>query len=167
MRKYIWFLTALAAILVLCALFTRHMLDERAELIEMYPWLVNPIQEDTKAALCSALDLSPDNEMCIYGAIVNFDDIVSEIELQFTLGETSYAIVEEKLGSFPHKREQSIHPEGHITSLRYAYQLTEYPGACVYFYINLDDLDTVDDISTTDVSDGPLPERCLRNSSSP
>lgn len=116
---------------------------------ERYPWAVYDISIDSQQKLCDALELSTDDEFCQSENRVNHWDVYKKIEEIFPPNETKYAEVESKLGNLPHVREESRHPNGHLVSLRYAYQLTEFEGACVYFFLDLQNEQTVVRIMAT------------------
>jgi hypothetical protein len=129
-----------------------------------YPWGFYPISEESKATLCQALALPPEDTLCQQGTLVYHEDVAKKVEAVFPPGHTTYAEVEAKLGQFPHNREESRHPDGTLVSLRYVYQLANYEGACTYFYVDEEDNKTVWQIDHTQVpglSDGPIPTRCF------
>lgn len=124
---------------------------------ENYPWAVYPISEESKMAICDALALPADDDFCQPGTEVDHGDVLTKIRKVFPVGKTRYAQVEAKLGQFPHTIEESRQPDGDLVGLRYVYRLTEYEGACVSFYISLDDLETIDRIDATGLGSGPGP----------
>lgn len=131
---------------------------------ERYPWGFYPISEQSKAALCQVLALSPQDKLCQLGTSVYHRDVASAVEEAFPPGRTTYTEVEVKLGSFPHERQESRLPDGTLTSLVYAYQLTEYEGACVYFVLDIN-TQVIKRIGRTTLPgpfDGPIPTRCIR-----
>ncbi|MBU0495552.1 MAG: hypothetical protein KKA73_28215 [Chloroflexi bacterium] len=126
----------------------------------LYPWAVYPIGEASKTALCEALALPPQDKFCQPGVAIHHWDVFEKVRDVFPPG-TSYAEVEAKLGKFPHIREESRNPDGALVGLRYAYQLTEYEGACIYFDLDLSG-DKVREVYATklDYSSGPLRTKC-------
>lgn len=129
---------------------------------EEYPYEVYPISEESKAKLCAALSLAADDDFCVLGTTIMHGDVYRKIVEEFPVGETSYSEVEAKLGSFPHVREAPLREDGSLISLEYAYGLTEYEGACVYFWIDLEDKSTVTNIlaSFPRASTGGIPTVC-------
>ena len=138
---------------------------------ERYPWAVYPISEESKAALCEALVLPPQqDELCQQGTAVYHWDVFKKVKEVFPPGRTTYAEVEANLGDFPHVREESRQPDGTMVGLRYAHQLTEYEGACIYFELDINrnkDVNLETNIVTRIYStkapgifDGPIPEKC-------
>lgn len=121
---------------------------EQTREAEEYPYVVYPISEESKDKLCQALSLGPEDKLCQSGTEVMYWEVFERIEKEFPVGKTLYSEVEATLGSFPHIRDESVHPDGTIVGLRYEYGLTEYKGACVYFYINLDN-STIERIGTS------------------
>ncbi len=119
---------------------------EQTREAEEYPYAVYPISEESKGKLCQALSLSPEDKLCQSGTEVMHWEVFERIEEEFPVGETPYSEVEAKLGSFPHVRRGPKREDGTLISLDYAYGLTEYKGACIYFHIDLDDLSTVERI---------------------
>ena len=102
---------------------------------ERYPWTVHPISEESKQALCEALDLPAEDPFCEPGRPVKHWDVYRKVKKLFPPG-TPYEEVEAKLGRFPHVKEESRQPDGTLVGLWYVYQLTEYEGACIYFEID-------------------------------
>lgn len=135
---------------------------------ERYPWAVYPISEESKAALCEALALPPQDELCQQGTAIYFWDVVRKVKVVFPSSHTTYAEVEAKLGNFPHVREESRQPDGTLVSLRYAYHLTEYEGACIDFYLDISEgkdvkgcvVTRIDNSKPPGLFDGPIPEKC-------
>lgn len=116
---------------------------EQTREAEEYPYAVYPISEESKAKLCRALSLPPENKLCQFNTEVMHWDVFETIEEEFPVGETPYSEVEAKLGMFPHVREESIGPDGTLIGLWCDYGLTEYKGACIFFEISLEDQSTV------------------------
>lgn len=122
---------------------------EQTRVAEEYPYAVYPISEESKAKLCQALALPQDDEFCQPETEVTHWDVADKIEEMFPAGKTQYSEVEAKLGSFPHVLQAPKNESGALISLRYVYGLTEYEGACVSFYIDLNDQSTVTRIGVT------------------
>lgn len=127
---------------------------------EQYPWAFYPISEESKAALCQALELPSDDAICQEGIEVRHQDVFDKINEIFPVNETFYEEVEAQLGDFPHAIEESRQPDGTLVGQRYVYRLTEYEGACIFFYINIDDNKTVERIGATGLGSGPSPTTC-------
>jgi hypothetical protein len=136
---------------------------EQAIQRRIYPWAYYPISEASKAALCGALALAPEERLCQQGTSVYHEDVFRRIEIAFPLGRTTYAEIELKLGDFPHVREESRLPDGTVTSVTYVYQLTEYKGACIYFSMDTKEHRIVERIDRSQLlgpSEGTLPDQC-------
>lgn len=116
---------------------------EQTREAEEYPYAVYPISEESKAKLCAALSLPPDDKICQANTEVMEWEVVERVRKVFPIDKTTYSQVEARLGSFPHVREEWKDKDGGLISLKHIYGLTEYKGACVYFWIDLDDLETV------------------------
>lgn len=127
---------------------------------EQYPWAFYPISEESKAALCQALGLAPDDDFCQEGIEVRHQDVFAKVKEVFPIDLTTYDEVEAKLGAFPHAVEETRQPDGTLVSLRYVYRLTEYEGACISFYVTLDNNRTVERIGATSLGSGPGPTIC-------
>lgn len=149
-----------ALLLVVIALFCgvgcqqiRHWSEQRqleaTRIAEEYPYVVYSISEESKTKICMALTLPPEDELCQADREVMAWEVVKRVKEVFPVGQTAYSEVEAKLGSFPHIREAPTREDGTLIGLRYIYGLTEFKGACLSFYINLDDLTTVDRINAT------------------
>jgi hypothetical protein len=135
--------------------------SERATWVaEQYPWAVYPITEESKSALCQALDLPPDDDFCEPRKEIRHEAVLNKIREVFPEGRTTYPEVERLLGHYPHLVEESLHPDGTIVSRRYVYGLTEYEGACISFYISLDGREIVDRIGASGLGSGPSPTTC-------
>lgn len=122
---------------------------ELTRVAEAYPYAVYPISEESKAKLCQALALPPEDTLCQFGTEVMHWEVFETIKEVFPVGETLYSDVEAKLGSFPHVRQDPKLENGTLISLEYVYGLTEYKGACIFFHINLDDLSTIERIGVS------------------
>ena len=127
---------------------------------EQYPWAVYPISAESKAALCQALALQAEDDLCREDTEIMFADVVQKIKELFPVGETTYDEVEIKLASFPYSVEESRQPDGTLVGLWYVYRLTEYKGACIYFQIDLNDGKTIDRIGSSSLGSGPIPTTC-------
>lgn len=127
---------------------------------EQYPWAFYPISEESKAALCQALELSTEDEFCQEGTEVRHQDVFAKVKEVFPVNRTTYDEVEAKLGRFPHVAEESRQPDGTLVGLWHAYRLTEYQGACIYFQISLKDSRTIEKIGATSLGSGPGPTTC-------
>lgn len=127
---------------------------------EQYPWAFYPISEESKASLCQALGLSTEDEFCQSGTEVRHQDVLAKVKEVFPINRATYNEVEAKLGTYPHAAEESRQPDGTLVGLRYVYRLTDYQGACVYFYISLKDNRTVEKIGATNLGSGPGPTTC-------
>ena len=127
---------------------------------EMYPWLVNPISEESKTTLCKALERSPDDRICQAGTRIIHSYVFEKVQEVFPAGQTSYVEVEAKLGDFPHYLEETKRPDGTLVGMRYVYRLTEYEGACIYFYVNAGDKITIERIGATNLGSGYIPTTC-------
>lgn len=143
----------------------RYVRDYRSDIATRqveYPWHYYPISEESKQALCRALMLPQEHKMCGYGVDVMFREAVLVLQETFPEGNTPYSLVEERLGEFPHIKQQTDDYLGRINSIDYVYQITEYEGACVFFQINLNDLETVEGIygSQLESSGGEPPTEC-------
>lgn len=173
MKRHRYLLLFLALVLIGCgyALFraahmaNTYMQDRRVAVATWraeYPYLDNPIAEETKQSLCQALSLPADDDMCQDGTEIMFYEVVQTVRQVFPVGETSYREVEEKLGAFPHVRSAPTREDGSLISLEYVYGLTEYEGACVYFWVDLEDTSTVISIiaSAPEASTGSISTIC-------
>lgn len=127
---------------------------------QQYPWVYYPISEESKVALCQALQLPDNDSLCREGIPVMHQGVVEKVREVFPVGKTSYDEVEAKLGDFPHSVEESRQPDGTLVGLWNVYRLTEYKGACIYFQISLDDNETIEKISSTSLGSGPSPTTC-------
>ena len=126
---------------------------------ERYPWAIYPISEESKRALCDALDLPAEDPFCEPGRPVDHWDVYKKVKALFPPG-TPYAEVEAKLGRFPHVKEESRQPDGTLVGLRYVYQLTEYEGACIYFQLDLKSKKLVTRVYATTLGSGPQRPKC-------
>lgn len=126
---------------------------------ERYPWAVSPISEESKSAICEALALPGDDPFCQPGKPVDHWDVYQKIQDVFPVRETTYSEVEAVLGGFPHLKVETHHPNGTLVGLRYAYQLTEYEGACIYFQVDTSDQSTIIQISASKLGSGSGPVR--------
>lgn len=113
---------------------------------EQYPWVFNPISEESKAALCQALELSADDDFCLEGTEIKHHDVFEKIKEVFPINQTTYDEVEAKLGNFPHSVQETLQPDGTSGGLWHVYQLTEYQEALIYFQIDLNDKKTIERI---------------------
>jgi len=143
----------------------RYIRDYRSDIATRqveYPWHYYPLSEESKQALCRALMLPQEHKMCRHGVDVMFREAVSVLRETFPEGNTPYSLVEERLGGFPHIKQQTDDYIGHLNSIDYVYQITEYEGACVFFQIDLNDLETVDRIYSSHLenSQGGPPTKC-------
>ncbi|MEZ4595283.1 MAG: hypothetical protein R3D55_29675 [Chloroflexota bacterium] len=127
---------------------------------EQYPWVYYPISEESKQELCEVLELPEWSVLCSEYTKVLHRDVLDEVQRRFPVDKTSYSEIEAVLGDFPHEVEESRQPNGNLVGLRYVYRLTEYEGACIHFYVNADDLQTVERIGSTGLGTGPSPTRC-------
>ncbi len=127
-----------------------------------YPWTAEAIDEESKARLCAALELDPNNPFCQPGVQVATEDLMAVLRKRFPENKTSYEEVAKVLQGFPVVVEESINPEGEVTSRTYAYLLTQFEGFCVYFDVDLVTNTTIriDNIKAPGVFDGPIPTRC-------
>lgn len=139
----------------------RRSVSETREAKE-YPYEVYPISEESKAKLCQALSLPAEDTFCFPGTQVLHSDVWQKVMEVFPVGETSYSEVEAKLGEFPHVRRAPTREDGSLLYLEYVYGLTEYEGACIYFWIDLEDMSTITRIlaSSPQASSGPIPTVC-------
>ncbi|MBK8900433.1 MAG: hypothetical protein IPM53_04555 [Anaerolineaceae bacterium] len=127
---------------------------------EQYPWAFYPIGEESKQELCKALALPENDVLCLERTKILHEDVVDAIRRRFPVDKTSYAEVETALGDFPHSKEESRQPNGNLVGLRYVYRITEYEGACVYFQIDLEDMETIRKIYSSGLGTAPGPTRC-------
>lgn len=127
---------------------------------EQYPWAFYPISEESKRELCEVLALPDNDVLCLEWTKILHKEVVDKIERTFPVEETSYAEIEAVLGNFPHSVEESRQPNGNLVGLWYVYRLTEYEGACIYFQIDLGDMETVKEISSNGLGTGPGPTQC-------
>lgn len=127
---------------------------------EQYPWAFYPISEESKRELCRVFALPDNDVMCLDWTEILHKDVVEKIRKLFPANETKYEEVEAILGDFPHSVEESRQPNGNLVGLRYVYRLTEYEGACIYFQISLEDLETIEKIFSTGLGTAPGPTQC-------
>jgi hypothetical protein len=128
--------------------------------VQQYPWVYYPIGEESKVALCQALQLPDNDNLCREGIPVMHQDIVEKVKEVFPINETTYDEVEARLGDFPHSLEETRQPSGTLVGLRQVYRLTEYKGACIYFQISLDASKTLERIYASSLGSGPSPTTC-------
>jgi hypothetical protein len=120
--------------LLVIAIFTRQLTP--VDIQQRYPWAVSHINEGRKSDLCRAFDLPPDDKFCQSDTRVYHSDVVRIIDELFPPG-TAHAQVEARLGEFPHARRDDGWRSGQrVAEIVYAYQLTEYRGACIFFYLD-------------------------------
>ena len=128
-----------------------------------YPWTVEPIDEESKAKLCQALQLTADDRFCQPGVRVTTTHLMQVVEQRFPINRTSYAEVATALQNFPVAVEESKSPAGAVTSRSYAYLLTQFRGFCTYFDVNLDTqvVERIDNTKAPGFFDGwSIPEVC-------
>jgi len=127
-----------------------------------YPWTAEAIDEESKARLCAALELDPNNPFCQPGVQVATEDLMAVLRKRLPENKTSHEEVAKVLQGFPVVVEESITLEGEVTSRGYAYLLTQFEGFCVYFFVNLvtNTITRIDNTKAPGVFDGPIPTRC-------
>lgn len=127
-----------------------------------YPWTAEPIDEAHKQRLCQVLALDEKSPFCQPQAVVVTTELVEVVERRFPINKTLYEEVAQTLQGFPVAVEESVSPEGEVTSRSYAYLLTQFEGFCVYFDVDLKTsiVTHVDNTKAPGVFDGGIPTRC-------
>lgn len=146
-----------------CSQISKSLEEKRAHATweaEQYPWAFNPINTESQLQLCQALGISTDDEFCHVDSPMKHQDIYEKMQEHFPINKTMYSEVEAKLGHYPHSREETRQPDGTLVGIRYAYRLSEYEGACIYFQVNLADNQTIERIGTSGLGTGPSPTTC-------
>jgi len=127
---------------------------------ELFPWVGQPISEDSKASLCDTLMLEPKHSLCKPDSVVYAPDIVPVLQKKFPPYRTTYTQVVETLAGYPTRVEESVLPDGTVTSKGLAYQLTDFDGFCVSFYVDLKS-GMIDRIGATTIEDTAAPSPCI------
>jgi hypothetical protein len=157
MKRYLWMWGVMAVCIVLslsCSWF-----QPDPETAQKHPWLVQPVQPETKTFFCEKLDLEADHSVCEPDKNVLASDLLRVLQQQFPEEETLYSEVEQVLEGYPVEAEESKTPDGTVTSRRYVYLLTEFDGFCVYFYTDLQ-TGMVTRIGSSSVGSGPSRSVC-------
>jgi hypothetical protein len=127
-----------------------------------YPYVTQPLRQETKDYFCNKLGLTSDHPICQSNRDVFAADLVPLLEERFPVNQTPYSEVAEVLRGYPVDAQESKMPDGTVTSRTYAYLLTEYDGFCVYFGIHDVQADMVSRIYTSSVSgSGPTRTTCM------
>lgn len=129
------------------------------ETARKYPWLVQPLRLETKAYFCERLDLDLEHPVCRPDRNVLALDLLRVLQERFPVNETPYSKVAEVLSGYPVEAEESITPDGTVTSRAYVYLLTEFDGFCVYFDVDLE-TGMVTRINSSSLGSGPSPTVC-------
>jgi len=157
MKKHgpmLWVITILVATSLSC-----YGLGPDPQTARKYPWLVQPLRAETRAYFCQKLDLQPDHRICRQGTNVLASDLVPVLQERFPPNKTFYSEVAHVLKGYPVEVEESITPDGIVTSRRYVYLLTEFDGFCVDFYTDLQ-TELVKRIGSSSIGSGPTPATC-------
>ena len=127
-----------------------------------YPWTVEAIDEESKARLCAALQLSTRSPFCQPEVRVTVEELMPVLLKRFPENRTAYKEVATALQGFPVAIEESKSPEGDVTGRSYAYLLTQFEGFCVYFDVDLKTniVTRIGNTKAPGIFDGPIPTRC-------
>ncbi len=159
-RKFLQPMLFLAIIGVCFANLACSLFQPSPEDAQNYPWLVQPVQAETKAYFCEKLSLPSDHSICRVDHNTLGADLARVLEEKFPVNQTFYSEVAETLKGYPVEVENTRTPDGNITSRRYVYLLTEFDGFCMYFSMTDLQSERVEKIYSSSVGYGSPPTVC-------